>query len=131
MGQEPDLPDLMVIECGMQPARSAAMVKLMFIATKQSSLSYDEFFTYLMQVHAPLVRMLPGVQRYVFNATMPGASLTAPVCDAVEEIWFDSMAAMHDALASAEGQIVVQDRYVFSLADTGSVVVEEMEVSAS
>jgi hypothetical protein len=41
------------------------------------------------------------------------------------------MAAMHDALASAEGQIVVQDRYVFSLADTGSVVVEEMEVSAS
>ena len=107
------------------------MVKLMFIATKQPSLSYDEFFTYLMQVHAPLVGMLPGVRRYVVNTVRPGASSMVPVCDAVEEIWFDSMTSMHDALASAEGQIVVQDRYVFSLADTGSVVVEEMEVSMS
>ena len=121
----------MIVECGLTPARSAAVVKLMFIAAKQPSLSYDEFFTYLMQVHAPLVRMLPGVQRYVVNATMPGASLTAPVCDAVEEIWFDSMASLHDALASDEGRLVIEDRQSFSAADTDGVVVEELEVSVS
>ena len=107
------------------------MIKLIFLATKPPSLSYDAFFTYLMQVHAPLAGRLPGARRYVVNAVMPGASLKVPVCDAVEEIWFDSLPAMQDALTSAEGQMIVQDRRVFSLADAGSVVVEEVEVSAS
>jgi uncharacterized protein (TIGR02118 family) len=107
------------------------VIKLMFLLTKQPSLSYDQFFTYLAQVHAPLVGQLPGARRYVIDAVMPGASLATPVCDAVEEIWFDSMASMHDALASDEGRLVIEDRQSFSAADTDGVVVEELEVSVS
>jgi hypothetical protein len=36
------------------------VIKLMFLLTKPPSLSYDQFFTYLAQVHAPLVGQLPG-----------------------------------------------------------------------
>lgn len=107
------------------------MIKLMFLASKQPWLSYDQFFTYLTHVHAPLVGRLPGARRYVINTVMPGASLAIPVCDAVEEVWFDSLAAMQDALASDEGRLVVNDRPAFSIPDTGSVVVEELEVGVS
>ena len=107
------------------------MIKLMFLATKQPRLSYDEFFTYLMRVHAPLVGRLPGARRYVINAVMPGASTTLPICDAVEEIWFDSLAAMHDALESKQGRVVVDDRRSFATPVHASVVVEELEVGVS
>ena len=107
------------------------MIKLMFLASKRPWLSYDQFFTYLMQVHAPLVGQLPGARRYVVNAVVPGASSTMPVCDAVEEIWFDSLAAMQEALASDEARLMVDDRRSFVIPDADSVVVEELEVAVS
>jgi len=111
--------------------KGADVIKLMFLASKQPWLSYDQFFTYLIQVHAPLVGRMPGTRRYVINAVMPGASLTVPKCDAVEEVWFDSMASMQDALASNEGRVVVDDRRSFAAPDAGSIVVEELEIGVS
>ena len=106
----------------------ADVIKLMFLAKKQPWLTYDEFFTYLMHIHAPLVGRLPGARRYVINAVMPGASWTLPVCDAVEEIWFDSLATMRDAMESKAGRVMVDDRRSFATPVDGSVVVEELEV---
>jgi uncharacterized protein (TIGR02118 family) len=105
------------------------MIKLLFLAKKQSYLSYDQFITYLVKIHAPLVEQMPGARRYVINAVLPESSFTTQGCDAVEEIWFDSMAAMQEAMASKEGREVVADRRSFSTRDTGSVVAEELEVS--
>jgi len=105
------------------------VIKLLFLAKKQSHLSYDEFITYLVTIHAPLVERMSGARRYVINAVIPEASFTTPGCDAVEEIWFDSLAAMQEALASKEGRAVVDDRRCFSSRDAGSVVAEELEVS--
>jgi uncharacterized protein (TIGR02118 family) len=104
------------------------VIKLVFLAKKQSHLSYDQFITYLVTIHAPLVKRMPGARRYVINAVMPDASLTTQAYDAIEEIWFDSMAAMQEAMASREGWAVVDDRRRFSSRDTGSVVAEEIEV---
>lgn len=77
----------------------------LFLAKKQSHLSYDQFITYLVKIHAPLGERMPGTRRYVINAVMPDASLTTQACDAIEEIWFDSMPDMQEeALASKEGR---------------------------
>jgi hypothetical protein len=62
---------------------------------------------------------------------MPGASWSLPVCDVVEEIWFDSLAAMQDAMGSKEGRVMVADRRTFATPVDGSVVVEELEVGVS
>ena len=89
------------------------MIKLLFLAKKQSHLSYDEFITYLVTIDAPLVERMSGARRYVINAAIPEASFTTPGCDAVEEIWFDSLAAMQEALASKEGRAVVRRSPMF------------------
>jgi uncharacterized protein (TIGR02118 family) len=109
----------------------ADVIKLLFLAKKQSYLSHDQFITYLVKIHAPMVERIPGARRYVINAVLPEASFTSQGCDAVEEIWFDSMAAMQEAMASKEGRAVVDDRRSFSSRDTGTVVAEELEMSVS
>jgi uncharacterized protein (TIGR02118 family) len=104
------------------------MTKVLLLAKKRPDLSADAFITYWRQVHAPLVRRLPGVRRYVVNAVFPDAGMTTAVCDGIGEIWFDSPTALQEALASNEGRATLADVANFCAPESGTVAVEEIEV---
>ena len=104
------------------------MVKLLFVAKKRVDLTEDQFITYWRQIHAPMMAALPGVRRYLINAVTPDASLSTADCDGVEEVWFDGLAALQDAVASAAGKTAVADRSRFCAPGSGTAVVEELEI---
>ena len=96
------------------------MLRLTFLLRKKPSLSHDEFYGYWLEEHGPLVashaRRL-GALRYVQVHTLRDeAALTAaaamakarggmePIYDGVEEVWFESRAALVEAASSPAGR---------------------------
>ena len=107
-----------------------SMTKVIFVAKKRPDLTDDEFITYWQQIHAPLVAKVPGVRRYVIQPVTRAALADAdPVCDGVAEIWFENLAMVQDAAASAAGQIASADIAKFCAPQSGAVVVDEIAVA--
>ena len=104
------------------------MTKVLFVAKKRRDLTEDQFITYWQQIHAPIVARIPGLRRYVINAVSPDAALTTPMCDGVAEAWFDAPAAVQEALASEAGRAAQADLANFCRPESGTVVVEEIEM---
>jgi len=66
------------------------MVKLISLVYRKKGVSDEEFYTYWVQNHGPLVaRLIPFAKRYVQNHPIewPGLNYDA---DGIVEIWFDS-----------------------------------------
>jgi len=72
-------------------------------------MSQDDFARYVQDQHLALVRKLPGLRRPVVNRGLSDPNSPPPAYDAVAEDWFDDLAAMGAAFASAEGQAVIAD----------------------
>ena len=47
------------------------MVKLMYIITPKAGMSRDEFQRYWLETHAPIVKEIPHLERYVINVFRP------------------------------------------------------------
>ena len=79
------------------------MITLVSFITRNPALSFDAFRTHWIEVHAPLVRAgLPAMRGYRAHfegGTREGYALLD--CDAIVELSFDSVDAMHAAMASA------------------------------
>ncbi|HZT50111.1 MAG TPA: EthD domain-containing protein [Hyphomicrobiaceae bacterium] len=87
------------------------MIKSLSLLTRKSGLSREEFRRVWEGEHAPLVKAVPQVRRYVLSfvldePTRPDVPTQAMNVDAVAELWYDDMAALNAAAASPQMQAV-------------------------
>jgi len=80
------------------------MVKLLYIITPKAGLSWDDFQRYWLHTHAPIVREIPHLERYVINVFRRRSGATFPVIGGVAEQWFASAEAMRAAFATAAAE---------------------------
>jgi uncharacterized protein (TIGR02118 family) len=74
----------------------------------------DEALRYWRVDHAPLVKQVPGVVRYVQNHCVPGpAGAQAPPYDGLGELCFESAEAAEAALGTPEWNAVIEDAATF------------------
>ncbi len=86
------------------------MVKAIFIASKAPGLTLDRFFDHWRNHHGALAAKVPDLRRYVQNHAIPEAYAgRGQTHDGWSELWFDDLAALQGAVASAEWQAVRED----------------------
>jgi uncharacterized protein (TIGR02118 family) len=102
---------------------------------KKPDWSDQDFRRYWRDRHAPLAAKLPGLCRYeqnhVIDAVQRGISYQRgpEQLDGFSMLWFDSVHAMRDAMASAAGQALVADENHF-IGDLRIVALDQVEVIA-
>ena len=80
------------------------MVKLMYIITPKTGMSRDEFERYWLEIHAPIVKEIPHLERYVINVFRPKSGATPPAIGGIAEQWFASAEAMRAAFGTAAAE---------------------------
>ena len=91
------------------------MIKIVFCLRRRADLSRDEFQTYWLTTHAPLVRSHAdalGIRRYVqvhsiddaISTAVSGSRKGPEPYDGVAELWLDSLEALVEAGSSAAGR---------------------------
>jgi uncharacterized protein (TIGR02118 family) len=86
------------------------MVKAIFIASKLPGLTLDQFFDRWQNHHGPLAAKVPGLRRYVQNHALAEAYVgRGQTHDGWSELWFDDLAALHDAVKSDEWRALQDD----------------------
>jgi uncharacterized protein (TIGR02118 family) len=80
------------------------MVKLMYVITPKPGMSRDEFRRYWLEIHAPIVREIPHLERYVINVFRPRSGTAAPAIGGVAEQWFASADAMRAAFGTVAAE---------------------------
>ena len=79
----------------------------------------EAFDRHYFEIHVPLAKKIPGLRKYEVSdgpiATLPGT------CDVhrIGALYFDDLAAIEKAFASAEGQAAGADRRLFAPDDSG------------
>ena len=102
------------------------MVKLMYIITPKPGMSRDDFQRYWLESHAPIVREIPHLERYVINIFRPRSITTTRAIGGVAEQWFVSAEAMRAAFGTAAAARARADISNFAqIADTVSGLVDE------
>jgi len=82
------------------------MIKSLSLLTRKDGLSHEAFIEHWVNVHAPMVRAVPEVRRYVlsFISSQP-ARADVPTLDVdvdcIAELWYDDVASMERAAKSA------------------------------
>ena len=102
------------------------MVKLVYIITPKAGMSRDDFQRYWLETHAPIVKEIPRLERYVINVFRPRSDDTSPAIGGVAEQWFASAEAMRAAFGTAAAQRARADIPNFAeVAETVSGLVDE------
>ena len=86
------------------------MVKAVFFLYRRPDLDAASFERYSREVHVPTMARVPGLRRYVVNHTTGNPTGAAEACDAVAELWFESMDAFQAALGTPEGRAALADQ---------------------
>ncbi len=73
------------------------MVKLIEMMTRKEGLTHEQFMKHWTEVHAPIVKKIPGLRRYVQNHSIPMKKGVAPY-DGIAEVWYDDMDAFRAVL---------------------------------
>jgi uncharacterized protein (TIGR02118 family) len=110
------------------------MIKSLSLLTRKGAMSREEFRRIWVGEHAPLVHAVPQVRRYVLSfvleePTRPDVPTQAMDVDAIAELWYDDMAALKAAMASAEMK-AVQANGALHLGAIKTFLTEEMSPSA-
>jgi len=108
------------------------MIKSLSLLTRKSSMTREEFRSVWESEHAPLVRAVPEVRRYVLSfvigePTKANVPIQAMQVDAMAELWYDDVAAMQRAAARPEMKAVL-DNGAKHLGAIKSFVTEEVSV---
>jgi len=82
------------------------------------------FERHYVEVHAPLVRELPGLRAYEYGPALTNFDGSEPTAFWIVSLTFDDAAAMHGAFASGPGQKTVEDMPNFITGTMTSVVSE-------
>jgi uncharacterized protein (TIGR02118 family) len=74
---------------------------------RRQDLSHEEFLDFWRSVHLPLTMALPGLRRCVMSEVVaaPGGELP---CDAMVELWWDTIEAVRDAIGSPQARACEQ-----------------------
>ena len=80
------------------------MFKAIILLKRREDLTHEEFATWWLDHHSPMVIDLPGVRRVCFNLADDGVAF-----DGVSELWFDTKAAFEAAYATEHGKAVAAD----------------------
>lgn len=90
------------------------MIKTITVFKRSPGLSLEAFGAHWIERHAPLVRRLPGLRRYVQSQTIAGGYRRGePAIDGMAELWFDDTAALRALAASPELAAVLADEAHF------------------
>jgi len=110
------------------------MIKSLSLLTRKPGMSVEAFRKVWLEEHAPMVRSVPEVRRYVLSfplaePTRPDVPTPEVQCDAIAELWYDDMASLQKAAASAEMKKVTDNgaRYLGSIK---TFVMEEVGIIA-
>jgi uncharacterized protein (TIGR02118 family) len=90
----------------VRPHKEGRIIKSLSLLTRKDGISHDAFIDHWVNVHAPMVRAVPEVRRYVlsFVSSEPTRSdipTQAMEVDCIAELWYDDVAAMERAARSA------------------------------
>ena len=102
------------------------MFKLIVLLKKMENITEEEFAEHWLNIHVPLVMMMPGVRRYVVNLVKKPPNRESEF-HGVVELWFDDIVSMKKAFASSMGQITERDSHKFT-SDVLTLFVEEREI---
>jgi uncharacterized protein (TIGR02118 family) len=103
------------------------MFKLIILLTKKQAMEDDAFTRYLLQVHAPLAKKMPGLRKYVVNIVQKPPS-KEPDYHGVVELWFDDRGSMKKAFSSPEGEDTQKDTEEFT-SRTITLFIDEHEIN--
>ena len=102
------------------------MVKLMYVLGPKAGMSRDEFQRYWLETHAPIVKEIPHLARYVINVFRLRSDATSLAIGGVAEQWFASAEAMRAAFGTAAAERARADISNFAeIALNASGVVDE------
>jgi uncharacterized protein (TIGR02118 family) len=120
------------------------MIKVVIYVRREPGLDQAEFHRYWLKEHGPLVKSLAsttGALRYVQSHTIAPdrndaiqrGRGTAPPCDGIAEVWFDSLQALADRFqtdeARAADRAMQQDEARFiDLSASAVFITEESEI---
>jgi len=91
-------------------ATDPGMIKAIYIASRKPGLAVEEFQQHWFKVHGELCSRVPGLRRYVQNHGLPEAYSLRPMThDGFSELWFDDLASLQRARASAEWARLSED----------------------
>ena len=101
------------------------MAKLIFILHRRVDHTREQCHDqWAGQQHTSIVRSVPGLRRWVQNRVSTTSNPSA--CDGIGELWFDSPAALEQALNSPEMAAAAEDAQRFlDMQRTAAVIVGE------
>ena len=77
------------------------MLKVVSLMRRADGMSKQEFITWITEEHVRFAREIPGLRKFVVNATDPDAETP---WDSVNELYFDDEAGRVAAFASEQGK---------------------------
>jgi uncharacterized protein (TIGR02118 family) len=103
-------------------------MKVIFVLFRKHGLTHEESLgQWEADQHTSIVRMVPGLKRWVQNHAIAVPSEGG--ADGIGELWFDSPAAMEQAMNSPQMKAAVEDAKRFlDMERTYALVVDEKPV---
>jgi uncharacterized protein (TIGR02118 family) len=89
------------------------MIKIVYCISKKPGLTDEQFFDYWEKVHGPMGARIPHLRRLVQSRRVEVAADRRPDFDGVAELWFDDVATLLAARASAEWKAATEDEVNF------------------
>lgn len=77
------------------------MLKVVSLMRRADGMSKQEFITWITEEHPKYAREIPGLRKFVVNATDPGADTP---WDSINELYFDDEDARAAGLGSEQGK---------------------------
>ena len=108
------------------------MIKSLSLLTRRSDMTREAFRTVWENEHAPMVKAVPEVRRYVLSfvidePTKANAPIQAMQVDAMAELWYDDLASLQRAAARPEMQAVLANGAKY-LGAIKSFLTEEVDI---
>jgi len=113
-------------------AQNGSMYKIISVLARKPDQTVEEFVKHWEQVHAPLVKSVPGVVRYTLSIVKGSSTRTDGVgplklpADGFAELWFEDMASLQKAAASDAVKTVLKDGTLFVGREIDFVVEEKV-----
>ncbi len=89
------------------------MFKLVILLTKKNTMPDGDFAKYMLEVHAPIAKKMPGLRKYIVSIVTKPPDRESEY-HGIAELWFDDRNSMKSAFSSQQGQITQKDTANFA-----------------
>ena len=105
------------------------MLKFVVVQYKRPDMTFEQFRDYLLHVHGPLARKIPGLRHCIYNIVMDDATRQPSGWHGIAELYFEDFQSMQIAWATPEGQAATNDNAQYAdLTKTSWSIVEEITI---